>query len=73
MYAGWNLLIVVALLCGQSVGFFWPFTALAATNAIEEVPESGHKKVAIIGSYFLLIILQEFVIFHVLWVWGESW
>ncbi|TVY16749.1 Farnesylcysteine lyase [Lachnellula arida] len=54
MYAGWNLMLVVAVLCGQSVGFFWrfnSFTGVASTNTPElEEPLDTNKRVAIIGA-----------------------
>ncbi|TVY35374.1 Farnesylcysteine lyase [Lachnellula subtilissima] len=54
MYAGWNLLLVVAVLCGQSVGFFWrfnSFTGVVSTNTPElEEPLDINKRVAIIGA-----------------------
>ncbi|KAH6677448.1 Prenylcysteine lyase-domain-containing protein [Halenospora varia] len=52
MYAGWNLVLVGSVLCGQSLGFFWPFTAFAATNAINTTPGANYtgRRVAIIGA-----------------------
>ncbi|RDL31928.1 Uncharacterized protein BP5553_09330 [Venustampulla echinocandica] len=51
MYAGWHLVIIGAVLCGQSVGYFWPFTAFAATSASgSSLSNNNNKSVAIIGA-----------------------
>lgn len=59
MYAGWNLMLVVAVLCGQSVGFFWrfnSFTGVVSTDTPElEEPLDTNKRVAIIGMYWVAL------------------
>ncbi|KAF4631191.1 hypothetical protein G7Y89_g6938 [Cudoniella acicularis] len=51
MYSGWNLVLIITVLCGQSIGFFWPFTAFAATNAVDSGPDAdASRRVAIIGA-----------------------
>ncbi|CAG8954957.1 hypothetical protein HYFRA_00008646 [Hymenoscyphus fraxineus] len=54
MHSGLSLFLV-SVLCGQTLGFAWPFTAFAATFANQDTPESesdesGHRSVAIIGA-----------------------
>jgi hypothetical protein len=58
MYGGWNFvsLIIYAILCGQSIGF-WPFDLLATVVAANEGTEGtddfygspNAKRIAIIG------------------------
>ena len=54
MYAGWNLVLIVSLLCGEAFGFNWgSLTAFAATFASGSqagIPETSSRKVAIIGK-----------------------
>jgi hypothetical protein len=60
MYSGWNLLLVVAVLSGQSLGFFWPFNTLSNVISTTNAPESAvldtSKRVAIIGMYHLVFL-----------------
>jgi prenylcysteine oxidase/farnesylcysteine lyase len=54
MYSGWNLLLtlVLALICGHSNAFIWPFSVFAAADTQEHVyADANAKRIAIIGTF----------------------
>ncbi len=56
MYKGWTLVLtlVVALLCDQIHGIWWPFipNAAAAVPELDQIyPDSSARRIAVIGTY----------------------
>jgi hypothetical protein len=71
MRANLNILFVLTLgtLCGQSLGF-WPFDFVAAYHDRQQPlftdnPDSGVKRVAIIGEFRLILDIYNVLFFTV--------